>query len=98
MMILTRKAVRQAWQRHPQAREPLEEWYQAAKAARWRNLTETRADFPHADAVGTCTVFNIGGNKYRLIVKLNYAKQKIFIKHFLTHAEYDKDGWKKDCS
>jgi mRNA interferase HigB len=97
VFILSRKALREFWQRHPQAREPLEDWYTIAEGARWQNLAETRRDFPHADAVGDCTVFNISGNKYRLIVKIRYPKQKILIRAILTHAEYNKEGWKKDC-
>ena len=97
MFILSRKALRAFWERHPQARQPLEDWYTVADGASWQNLAETREDFRHADLVGHCTVFNIGGNKYRLVVKLNYRKQKILIRAVLTHAEYDKEGWKEDC-
>ena len=97
MFILSRKALRAFWGRHPPARQPLEDWYTVADGSRWQNLAETRKDFRHADPVGDCTVFNIGGNKYRLVVKLNYRKQKILIRAVLTHAEYDKEGWKKDC-
>lgn len=89
--------MRAFWERYPQAREPLENWYTVAEGARWQSLAETREDFRHADPVGDCTVFNIGGNKYRLVVKINYQKQKVFIRAVLTHAEYDKEGWKKDC-
>lgn len=97
MFILSRKALRAFWEGHPQARQPLEDWYTVADGARWQNLAETREDFRHADPVGNCTVFNVGGNKYRLVVKLNYQKQKILIRAVLTHVEYDKEGWKKDC-
>ena len=48
-------------------------------------------------AVGQFTVFNIGGNKYRLIVEVKYDRQVIYVKHVLTHKDYDKDAWKKDC-
>ena len=51
-------------------------------------------DFPHADIVGERTVFNIGGNKYRLIARVNYRTQKVFILAVLTHVDYDKDAWK----
>ena len=63
--------------------------------------------FPHADLVGTCVVFNVGGNKYRLIVRLAYAtrpqpderpfKGKVFVLHVLTHKAYDAGKWKADC-
>jgi mRNA interferase HigB len=63
----------------------------------WKNIMEVRETFPHADAVGACTVFNIKGNDCRLITKIDYQTQTIYIKKVLTHAEYDKEKWKKDC-
>jgi mRNA interferase HigB len=59
-------------------------------------LVELRQTFPPADKVGNFTVFNIGGNNYRLITLVDYEYQKVFIRHILTHAEYDKDDWKND--
>ncbi len=53
--------------------------------------------FPNADSVGECTVFNIDGNKYRLITKINYKTKIVYIRFVLTHLEYDKDKWKDDC-
>jgi mRNA interferase HigB len=79
------------------AAEPLDNWYRRARKARWQNLADVKIDYPHADLVGTCTVFNIGGNKYRLVVKIVYRAQAIFIKHVLTHKDYDKGVWKHDC-
>lgn len=55
-----------------------------------------QAVYPEAEAVGNFTVFNIKGNKYRLIVDLVYTDQIIYLKYILTHAEYDKDKWKND--
>jgi mRNA interferase HigB len=83
--------------RHPDAAEPLDRWYRMAKRARWQNLDEVQNDFPHGDTVGKCTVFNIGGNKYRLIVKFDFWGQAVYIKHLLTHAEYSKGRWRDDC-
>ncbi len=70
-------------------------WFGVAKAARWQSITDVRKTFPSADPVGKFTVFDIKGTKYRLIVKIEYRFQKIFIAHVLTHAEYDKEKWKK---
>ena len=97
MRIFSYKKIREFSQLYPDAKEPLDRWYKAAERAHWRSLAEVRKEFPHADSVGDCTVFNIGGNKYRLIVKIEYAKQMIFIKFILTHKEYDKDQWKYAC-
>ncbi len=55
---------------------------------------EVRLTFPTADAVGRFTIFNIKGNAYRLITEINYRTERIFLRHVLTHAEYDKGAWK----
>ena len=67
------------------------------RKARWRNLDEVQEIYPHADPVGDCTVFNIGGNKYRLVSKIRYQYQRIYVIHVLTHKDYDKGKWKYDC-
>jgi mRNA interferase HigB len=79
---------------HPAALEPLMYWYRIAKRARWQSLAAVREDFRHADAVGPLTVFNIGGNKYRLVAAIKYRWQVIYIRHVLTHAEYNQEKWK----
>ncbi len=73
---------------------PIGEWYKIATHAEWSSLAEVKKTYPHADFVEPFTVFNIKGDTYRLIVKIEYRRQMIFVKHFLTHAEYDKGGWK----
>jgi mRNA interferase HigB len=98
MRIVSRKMLRAFWQRHADARQPLEDWYRIAKNANWSNLAETRGNFPQADLAGTCTVFNIGGNKYRLITKINYRWKMVYIRFVLTHAEYDRGGYADDCA
>ena len=85
----------------------LDVWYRTTKKALWANLSEVKVQFPHADLVRTCVVFNIGGNKYRLIIRLAYAmrprpderpfKGKAFVLHVLTHKDYDAGKWKADC-
>lgn len=97
MRIISKRKLREFWERYPSAEEPLLRWYKFALAADWQSLPETRRDFPHADSVGTCTVFNIGGNKYRLIAYIVYPIRYVYVLHVLTHAEYDADAWKKDC-
>jgi len=95
--VVSRKALKGFTMKNNSAAEPLDNWYRRARKAKWRNLAGTRLDYPHADLVGKCTVFNIGGNKFRLITKVNYVGQTIYIKHVLTHREYNKEGWKNDC-
>ncbi len=97
MRVITKKRLQEFWEKHPDSKEPLLSWYKIAKKSVWKNLVEVRKDFSHADLAGVCTVFNIGGNKYRLITKIYYPGKKILIRFVLTHAEYDKKSYKNDC-
>ncbi|MBO0858124.1 MAG: type II toxin-antitoxin system HigB family toxin [Chloracidobacterium sp.] len=97
MNVISQQALREFWRRRPESEEPLRSCYRTCRKARWRNLDDVQDIYPHADVYGSCTVFNIGGNKYRLVVMINYAGQAIYIKNVLTHAEYDRERWKNDC-
>ncbi len=97
MHIITRKRLQEFWKKHSDSETSLETWYKITKKANWENLADTRADFTHADLAGICTIFNIGGNKYRLITKISYRTKKVFIRFVLTHSEYDKGIYKNDC-
>ena len=97
LRVISRKRLIEFVKKHPDAAEPLDNWYRRTRKANWKNLTEVRVDYPHADAVGVCTVFNIRGNRYRLIAKIFYRDQIVLIRFILTHREYDKEGWKNDC-
>lgn len=81
---------------YPDVAQAIEAWYRVIKSAQWRNLEDVRLVYRDAEAVGNFTVFNIKGNKYRLIVGMDYQSQTVFYKYLLTHAEYDKDKWKND--
>lgn len=97
MNVVSQRALRDFWEKYPDAEEPLREWYRTCRKAKWRNIIEVRQVYPHADAVGRCTVFNIKGNHYRLIVKIEYFIQAIYVKEVLTHAQYNKENWKDRC-
>ena len=97
MHIISKKRLREFWKENSVAQLPLDNWYRVAKKATWQSIAETRAVFPHAYAAYDCTVFNIGGNKYRLIVEIKYDRQVIYVKHVLTHKDYDQGAWEKDC-
>ena len=94
MRIISKLAITEFSRTHSGALEPLLHWHSITKRAAWRHLADARADFPHADAVGTFTVFNISGNQYRLVWVIKYRWQIIYIRHILTHPEYDKGKWK----
>ena len=95
MRVISRKKLKEAALRRDDLGGPLDAWFRVAKKASWRNLADVRKTFSSADAVGKWTVFNIKGNQYRLIAEINYVFGRIYIRHVLTHAEYDRGGWKQ---
>ena len=97
MRIISKKALQEFCEKHPNSRSSIETWYSITKKADWKSLVDVRSDFPHADLAGVCTVFNIAGNNYRLITKISYRTKKVFIRFVLSHAEYDKGIYKNDC-
>jgi mRNA interferase HigB len=99
MRVITRKRLREFAQRHSDAAEPLDKWYRLFSEAEWTSLQDLRRVYPHADAVtvesgSTVTVFNICGNKYRLVAAIHYNRQRVYVLRLLTHAEYSKGYWK----
>lgn len=99
MNVITKKRVRDFMAKHPDAASALERWYLTTRKARWRSLQELRVIYPHADLVTVAsgnkvTVFNVAGNKYRLIAAIHYNAQRLYVLRLLTHAEYSKDAWK----
>jgi mRNA interferase HigB len=96
MHVISRKQLREFCRSHADACEALDDWFVTANLSSWSRLTDVQSIYPKAEAVSNFTVFNIKGNKYRLIASINYEKQVIYIKYVLTHAEYDKDKWKND--
>ena len=90
MHVITKKKLREFWEENPKAKSPLQAWYQIAKHAEWQNFSDVRQSFNSADMVGKFVVFNIGGNKYRLIAVIHFNRGKLYIRHVLTHAEYDE--------
>ncbi|MGA8897614.1 MAG: type II toxin-antitoxin system HigB family toxin [Planktothrix agardhii] len=96
MHVISKTLLKQFWEKHPNAESGLKSWYKIASQSQWKHLEDVRQTFPHADAVGQLTVFNICGNNYRLIAKIVFPKGKVYIRAMLTHAEYSKGNWKKD--
>ena len=95
MHVITRKRLNEfAWE-HPDAQSALEHWYRVMKTRRFANFAQLRETFPSADQVDNKTVFNIGGNKYRLIAAIHYNRARIYVRAILTHRDYDKGTWKK---
>lgn len=100
MHAISYKRLREFSDDHPEALEPLKAWYKTASRSSWKNLSDVRHVYPHADAVGKCTVFNVMGNEFRLVAQIVYEVQIVYIRKVMTHAEYSiKNGarWKKSC-
>ena len=93
--VITRKRLNDFAERHPETRAALAKWYGLAKSARFRSFAHLRETFASADQVGKLTVFNIGGNKVRLIAAIHYNRGKVYIRAVLTHKEYDDNDWKE---
>ena len=95
MHIITRKRLNEFAEKYPEMKTALAHWYRLAKNHNFSNLAELKAVFSSADQVGKFTVFNIGGNKVRLIAAIHYNRKKVYIRAVLTHAEYDEAKWKE---
>jgi mRNA interferase HigB len=94
LWIITRRRLREFWSRHPQAEPPLRTWYRIAAKAQWQHIEDVRGDFPTADGVDQWTVFNIGRNDFRLVVRIDYLFHKVYVHQVMAHAEYDKGKWR----
>jgi len=101
MRVISKSRLRQFWERpgHEDAEGALRAWYTHvnSRSVAWHSWGDVKASFATASIVGSCIVFNIGGNKYRLVTRILYASQKVFVLKVMTHAEYDDDAWKKEC-
>ncbi|MGA9852031.1 MAG: type II toxin-antitoxin system HigB family toxin [Gammaproteobacteria bacterium] len=95
MHVITRKRLRDFATRHRDAAEPLASWYAIVAKTDFGSFAELKRVFASIDKVGKFTVFDIGGNKYRLIAAIHYNRKKVYIRHVLTHAEYNQDKWKE---
>lgn len=90
MHIITKARLRAFARQHPDAEVPLRAWETVVRAKRYRTPHDVKADFGTADFIGAGrVVFNIGGNKYRLVAVMLYRAGKVLIRHVLTHKEYD---------
>jgi mRNA interferase HigB len=99
VQIRNTRAIELARRKHPQAGAWLDAWLQITTEADWHSIVDLRKSFPSADGVKldsgvVVTVFNVSGNKYRLLTTISYRLQLVAVAGLLTHAEYDKGKWK----
>jgi len=95
MHIITQKRINDAKIAYPEAASGLNHWYKTMRNSRFHDFWELRSAFGSVDKVGKLYVFDIGGNKLRLIAAVHFNSSKVFIRHILTHAEYGRNHWKR---
>ncbi len=94
MKLISNKALREFAHKHPQAERPLQDWRRLIERGDYDSFAALRATFASVDKVGDRYVFDIGGNKYRLIASVAFVVRTVWVKAVLTHAEYDREKWK----
>lgn len=91
MRVISKKILREFWQKHADCEQQLKAWFQETNKAEWKNSMQIKKVYPTASFLAdNRVVFNIKGNNYRLILKINYDYQIVWIRFIGTHAEYDK--------
>jgi len=106
MRVIALKTLKKFWAENPAAQLPLNRWYQITTDVTWANFAEVKNSFPPVDQYGSCYIFDIGGNKFRLIAKIQFprmdrsghmAEGRVYVRAIMTHAEYKKNKWRSDC-
>lgn len=92
MQVVARRTLRQFWEKHPQAERPVRHWYAVATRSTWTSPADVKRHFGTAvDFIGDDrAIFDLGGNKYRLVVRISYPYKAVLVKFIGTHAEYDR--------
>ena len=101
MRIISKRRLREFWQRHADAELPLQAWWRIVgdRDVHWRHIHDVKATFAGVDGFNLpcgvpVVVFNVGGNKYRLVARIDYDYARVFVKAVLTHKQYDAESWK----
>lgn len=95
MHVISRKALLAFAEKHPDSLPPLLRRYKIVERSDFTSFEDLRTAFPSADKVGDLIVFNIAGNKYRLIASIHFNRGKIYVRQVMTHQEYNRGAWKK---
>lgn len=91
VQIIAKRTLRQFWEKHPQAETPLKLWFATVSKATWKRPADVRAQFNSVDFVAdNRVIFDVAGNKYRVVARVSYPFGRVLIKFVGTHAEYDK--------
>ncbi|HUB25760.1 MAG TPA: type II toxin-antitoxin system HigB family toxin [Tepidisphaeraceae bacterium] len=99
--MISKRRLREFWEKHHDAELALKAWFKIAERSDWANFADVRATIATASGVPlecgiTAIVFNIGGNKYRLVTRIEYVFHTVYVKMVLTHPQYDTDRWKDE--
>lgn len=95
MHIITHSRITEAQAAHSDSAAALDYWYRLMKRGAYRNFAELKATFGSVDKVGPLFIFDVGGNKLRIVAAVHFNTGKVFIRHVLTHKDYDRGAWKK---
>ncbi|WP_295581015.1 type II toxin-antitoxin system HigB family toxin [uncultured Lamprocystis sp.] len=95
MRVISKKPIREFWELHPESRPALDEWFRKVDQLAAESFPELRQSFRSADYVDGFTVFDVGGNKYRIVTVIHYDKRRLYVRQVMTHAEYDRNAWRK---
>ncbi len=89
MHVISRRALREFWERHPPAKTPLAAWFRILESGSFADFNAIKRAFGAADYLAPYTIFDVGGNKYRVIAVIHYNRQRVYVRYVFTHPEYD---------
>lgn len=100
MHVMSLKPLREFWESRPsdsQAERRLRAWFKVVQAHDWPHFDGLKQTFRSADRVKNCVVFDVGGNHYRIVAKVDFARSLVFVKRVMDHEEYDRNLWPGQC-
>jgi len=95
MRVISKRPLREFWKLHPESRPMLEDWFRKVSQTKASSFPTLRQTFGSADYVDGFTIFDVGGNRYRIVAVIHYDKQRLYVRQVMTHAEYDRNAWRK---
>jgi mRNA interferase HigB len=95
MRVISKKPLREFWGIHPEARPMLAAWFRKISRTEASSFPTLRQTFGSADYVDGFTIFDVGGNRYRIVTVVHYDRRRLYVRQVMTHAEYDRNTWRK---
>ncbi|MFO1423904.1 MAG: type II toxin-antitoxin system HigB family toxin [Candidatus Competibacteraceae bacterium] len=95
MRIISKRPIREFWELRPESKPALEEWFRKVSQLAAASFPELRRVFGSADYVDGYTLFDVGGNKYRIATVIHYDKQRLYVRQVMTDSEYDRNDWRR---